>query len=85
MILLDLMMPEMDGFELVAALQAKAAWREIPVVVVTALDLTTEDRRRLSGGVKQILSKHAFPLAELMARVCALLEAGRSPERESNV
>jgi CheY-like chemotaxis protein len=72
------MMPEMDGFELVAALQAKAAWREIPIVVVTALDLTAEDRRRLSGGVEQILSKNAFPLAELMARVCALLEGGMS-------
>jgi CheY-like chemotaxis protein len=80
-ILLDLMMPEMNGFELVAALQAKAAWREIPVVVVTALDLTAEDRRRLSGGVTQILSKHAFPLPELMARVCALLEAGEKPRR----
>src|SRR5215469_9817415 len=74
LILLDLMMPEMDGFELVAALQANAAWRTIPVVVVTALDLTAEDRRRLNGGVEQILSKQAFPLAEMMARVCALLE-----------
>jgi CheY-like chemotaxis protein len=72
-ILLDLMMPEMDGFQLVAALQANAAWGKIPVVVVTALDLTAEDRRRLAG-VKQILSKHAFPRAELMARVGALLE-----------
>jgi CheY-like chemotaxis protein len=84
-ILLDLMMPEMNGFELVAALQAKAAWREIPVVVVTALDLTTEDRRRLSGGVEQILSKHAFPLAELMARVCALLERGEKPRKRAGI
>jgi CheY-like chemotaxis protein len=84
-ILLDLMMPEMDGFELVAALQAKAAWREIPVVVVTALDLTAEDRRRLSGGVKQILSKHAFPLAELMARVCALLETGEKARKSAAI
>jgi CheY-like chemotaxis protein/nitrogen-specific signal transduction histidine kinase len=84
-ILLDLMMPEMDGFELVAALQAKAAWREIPVVVVTALDLTAEDRRRLSGGVKQILSKHAFPLAELMARVRALLEGGEKSRKRASV
>ena len=73
LILLDLMMPEMDGFELVAALQANAAWRAIPVVVVTALDLTAEDRRRLNGGVEQILSKHAFPPAELMARLADLL------------
>jgi signal transduction histidine kinase/DNA-binding response OmpR family regulator len=84
-ILLDLMMPEMDGFELVAALQAKAAWREIPVVVVTALDLTAEDRRRLGGGVEQILSKHAFPLPELMARVRALLEARAKPRKGASV
>jgi CheY-like chemotaxis protein len=84
-ILLDLMMPEMDGFEVVAALQAKPAWREIPVIVVTALDLTAEDRRRLSGGVTQILSKPAFPLAELMARVCALLEGGEQLRKRVSV
>jgi CheY-like chemotaxis protein len=83
--LLDLMMPEMDGFELVAALQAKAAWREIPVVVVTTLDLPADDRRRLSSGVEQILSKHTFPLAELMAPDCALLESGKTPQKRAGV
>jgi len=83
-ILLDLMMPEMDGFELVAALQANVAWRTIPVVVVTALDLTDEDRRRLNGGVEQILSKHAFPPAELMARVAALLEGAEKPQKRAS-
>ena len=82
-LLLDLMMPEMDGFEVVAALQANPAWRDIPVVVVTALDLTAEDRRRLNGGVEQILSKSAYAPAELIARVGALLaEAKRSPSRQ---
>jgi adenylate cyclase len=80
-ILLDLMMPEMDGFELVAALQANTGWRDIPVVVVTSLDLTTEDRRRLSGGVEQIFSKHAFPPAELMARLGALLGETRKAQK----
>ena len=84
-ILLDLMMPEMDGFQLVAALQGNASWRDIPVVVVTALDLTAEDRRRLSGGVEQILSKHAFAPAELMARVCALLEGVETPQKREPV
>jgi CheY-like chemotaxis protein len=42
-IILDLMMPEMDGFQLVAALQQHPRWRRIPVVVVTALDLSAED------------------------------------------
>jgi signal transduction histidine kinase/DNA-binding response OmpR family regulator len=81
-LLLDLMMPEMDGFELVAALQANPAWRDIPVVVVTALDLTAEDHRRLNGGVERVLSKNSFAPAELMARVGKLLlevkgQAGR--------
>jgi signal transduction histidine kinase/CheY-like chemotaxis protein len=81
LILLDLMMPEMDGFELVAALQANAAWRAIPVVVVTALDLTAEDRQRLNGGVEHILSKHAFPPAELMARVGDLLGKAKTDRK----
>jgi adenylate cyclase len=84
MILLDLMMPEMDGFELVAALQANASWRDIPVVVVTALDLTAEDRRRLSGGVREVLSKHAFAPTELMARVGALLERVEKPRKRAS-
>jgi signal transduction histidine kinase/CheY-like chemotaxis protein len=81
-LLLDLMMPEMDGFQLVTALQANPAWRDIPVVVVTALDLTAEDHRRLNGGVERVLSKNSFAPAELMARVGKLLlevkgQAGR--------
>jgi CheY-like chemotaxis protein len=80
-ILLDLMMPEMDGFELVAALQANASWRDIPVVVVTALDLTVDDRKRLNGGVQHVLSKHAFPPAELMARVATLLRHVKKTQR----
>src|SRR5574338_49514 len=49
-IVLDLMMPEMDGFEVIEQLRSRAEWRDIPVVVVTAKDLTEEDRRRLNGG-----------------------------------
>ena len=72
-LLLDLMMPEMDGFGVVAALQGNPAWRDIPVVVVTALDLTAEDHQRLNGGVEQILSKSAYAPTELVKRVGALL------------
>jgi CheY-like chemotaxis protein len=80
-ILLDLMMPDMDGFRLVAALQENASWRGIPVVVVTALDVTAEDRKRLNGGVAQVLSRHAFAPAELMARVTALLGHVKKTQR----
>jgi signal transduction histidine kinase/DNA-binding response OmpR family regulator len=57
LILLDLMMPEMDGFTFVDEMQKKPEWRSIPVVVVTAKDLTAEDRRRLNGYVEKIIRK----------------------------
>lgn len=72
-ILLDLMMPEMDGFQVVAALQANSAWRNIPVVVVTALDISAEDRQRLNRGVEHIVSKNASSPAQLLARIGALM------------
>jgi signal transduction histidine kinase/CheY-like chemotaxis protein len=72
-VLLDLMMPEMDGFQVVAALQENPAWRSIPVVVVTALELTAEDRQRLNRGVEHIVSKNASTPADLMARIGALV------------
>ena len=43
-ILLDLMMPEMDGFEFLDEMRSRAEWRDIPVLVVTAKDLTAEER-----------------------------------------
>ena len=46
LILLDLMMPEMDGFELRRRLRDEPAWRAIPIVVITAKDLSAEDRER---------------------------------------
>jgi GAF domain-containing protein/DNA-binding response OmpR family regulator len=56
-IILDLMMPKMDGFEFMDELRGRPEWREIPVVVITAKDLTEEDRDRLNGGVERIIQK----------------------------
>jgi GAF domain-containing protein/CheY-like chemotaxis protein len=56
-IILDLMMPRMDGFEFLHELRRRPEWRDIPVVVVTAMDLTEEDRTRLNGGVERIIQK----------------------------
>ncbi len=68
-ILLDLMMPEMDGFELVSRLKFKEQWRSIPVVVVTAKDLTEAERHRLNGQVSQVLQKGAYSREDLLAEV----------------
>jgi CheY-like chemotaxis protein len=56
-IILDLMMPKMDGFEFLDELRARSDWQDIPVVVITAKDLTDEDRDRLNGGVERIIQK----------------------------
>jgi CheY-like chemotaxis protein len=60
LVLLDLMMPVMDGFDFLIELHANTDWRNIPVVVLTAKDLTDEDRRILSGRVEQILEKDVW-------------------------
>jgi signal transduction histidine kinase/CheY-like chemotaxis protein len=68
-ILLDLMMPEMDGFAVVAALQKEPHWRDIPVIVITARDLDAQDRERLNSGVQSVLVKEAFRPGELVERI----------------
>ena len=56
-IILDLMMPKMDGFEFLDKLRSRPAGQDIPVVIITAKDLTQEDRDRLNGGVERIIQK----------------------------
>jgi signal transduction histidine kinase/DNA-binding response OmpR family regulator/HAMP domain-containing protein len=73
-ILLDLMMPEMDGFAVVAALQKEAGWQDIPVIVITARDLDAKDRERLNFGVQSVLVKERFRPADLVERVRRLVE-----------
>ncbi len=72
-ILLDLMMPEMDGFEFVTLLRRKPDWRDIPIVVVTAKSITSEDRERLNGQVSRVLQKGAYTREELLREVSASL------------
>ena len=75
LILLDLMMPEMDGFACIEALRQHDAWRSIPIVVITAKDLTEEDRQRLNGSLERILRKGAYNQEELLREVRALVAA----------
>jgi DNA-binding response OmpR family regulator len=69
LIVLDLMMPEMNGFEFIAELRRREAWHSIPVIVVTAKDLTEDDRRQLNGYVEKILHKGAYTRETLLTHV----------------
>jgi len=69
------MMPEMDGFEFVAEFRRHDAWRAIPIVVVTARDLSREDRERLNGYVEKILQKGAHAREQLLPEVRDLVAA----------
>jgi CheY-like chemotaxis protein len=81
LILLDLMMPEMDGFEFLDAVRADPRRRAIPVLILTAKDLTEADRRRLNGGVERVVRKGDYVgdafLEEVRELVGARLGAGR--------
>jgi CheY-like chemotaxis protein len=72
-IILDLMMPEMDGFAFLEQLRKNPVWRTIPVIILTAKDLTAEDRRRLNGHVERILEKGEHSLEDLLPEVRKLV------------
>ncbi len=77
LVLLDLMMPELDGFGVLEAMRADPASRHIPVVVLTAQVLTEEDMARLNRGTVSILSKGLFNAQETLQRIEAVLSRRR--------
>jgi PAS domain S-box-containing protein len=73
LILLDLMMPVMDGCQFAAELRKRETWRGIPVIVITAKDLTADDRRALNGDVQGVLQK-GFGREELLREIHHLMD-----------
>jgi CheY-like chemotaxis protein len=69
LVLLDLMMPEMNGFEFLDELRNRPHGRQVPVIVLTAKDLTDEDRRRLEGQVTRVVSKGALAWEQLLEHI----------------
>jgi CheY-like chemotaxis protein len=63
------MMPEMDGFEFIDELRLHPDWHAIPVVVVTAMNLTPEERLRLDGYIEQVVTKGAYTPEQLMQQI----------------
>jgi CheY-like chemotaxis protein len=76
LILLDLMMPGMNGFDVVSALKADDRTKEIPVLIVTAKDLDAGDKRRLNGQAAAVLQKGSTAGIELLAWLRKLVGDG---------
>jgi len=67
LVLLDLMMPEVTGFDVVEALRADESTRETPIMVLTATNLTEADKRHLNGRVSEILSRGSVGSADIVS------------------
>jgi CheY-like chemotaxis protein len=69
LILLDLMMPEMDGFDLLTSIRSNPQLSDIPVIIITAKTLTSAERDLLKSRVQQILFKGSYTLDDLLEHV----------------
>jgi len=74
LVILDLMMPEMDGFSVIEALRAKPETATIPVIVATAKELTIDEKSRLSGQIQSLMQKGDFLNDEFLEEVKALIK-----------
>jgi threonine synthase len=74
LILLDLMMPDMDGFQVMDALQTKKETKDIPIIVITAKELTPAENKRLKGHIQTLMQKGDFMNDDLLDEVRALLK-----------
>ncbi len=72
-ILLDLMMPVMDGFEFIRIVRHDARFANVPIVVITAKELTDEDRQRLANSVEEVITKSALDHERLLAEITTIL------------
>ena len=68
-ILLDLMMPGTDGFAVLEAIKADEKMNDVPVIVITAKELTAAERERLSGQIEMLMQKGSFTDEELLDQI----------------
>jgi len=75
---LDLMMPRVDGFEVLRTVRQRPSMRDLPVIVVTAKDLTEEDQSRLHESAQAVIVKQALRIEDLLQEIRAQLARHRT-------
>lgn len=80
LVVLDLLMPEVSGFDVIEALKTDAATASIPVIIVTSKDITHEDRQRLDGHAMTVVDKSAFSRDRFLDDVRRALQPGLNKE-----
>ncbi len=74
LVILDLMMPDIDGFSVIDALQNRKDTKDIPIIVVTAKELTSAEKNRLKGHIQSLMQKGDFLSDDLLDEVRALVK-----------
>jgi CheY-like chemotaxis protein len=75
LVVLDLLMPELDGFGVLRAMRVNPDWRDIPVVVLTSIDLTNEIRALLQQQADRVFQKGTYSKEELLAEIRTSVDA----------
>ena len=81
LIVSDLMMPGMDGYALVEELKLDPRTRDIPVVIVSAKDITPEERKRLDGHIEAVYQKGSLPVRKFVDQVIHVIEEKADPQK----
>ncbi|MBV8077138.1 MAG: response regulator [Planctomycetaceae bacterium] len=77
LVLMDLMLPRMNGFEVIEEIRKHKAWESVPVIVITGAEINAEVRHRLESQVEQILQKGLFSRDQLLEEIRALVASHR--------
>ena len=83
LILMDMSLPVMNGFDFIQELRKNKDWQDIPVVILTAKDLTLEDRQQLKGNVERVYQKGEYNRDQLLNEVRELVKTRVQPETRS--